>query len=57
MPEGFDTYRDGSLRAARYVNPVNTVAEPLGGPWGQGPSQPPEKQVKPYGDETEVAHV
>jgi hypothetical protein len=30
MPEGFDTYRDGSVRAARYVNPV-TVRTPGSG--------------------------
>jgi hypothetical protein len=30
MPEGFDTYRDGSLRADRYVNPV-TVRTPGSG--------------------------
>lgn len=56
MPEGFDTYRNGSLRAARHVNPVNTVAEPLGGAWGQGPSQPPGANHpgsgnKPYHEE------
>ena len=56
MPEGFDTYRDGSVRAARYVDPINAVAVPLGGPWGQGPSQPPGANHpgsggKPYHEE------